>query len=77
MTLLSHYDIPATASAASLTDRAKGVTSSFKDWPNSKVPTFGAGVYTIWHKDGRFIYVSMSGRGITADTIHRNTSHGI
>ena len=68
---------PATASAASLTDRAKGVTSSFKDWPNSKVPTFGAGVYTIWHKDGRFIYVSMSGRGITADTIHRNTSHGI
>lgn len=67
----------ATASASFLTDLAEGVTFSFRDWPNSKVPTFGAGVYTIWHKDGRFIYVGMSGRGITADTIHRNTPHGI
>jgi len=32
------------------------------------VPTFGAVVYTIWHDDGRFIYVGMSGRGITAET---------
>ena len=31
----------------------------------------------IWHNDGRFIYVGMSGRGITADTIHRNTPQGI
>jgi hypothetical protein len=34
-------------------------------------------VYTIWHGDGRFIYVGMSGRGITADTARRNTSQGI
>ena len=58
-------------------DLADGMAYSFGDWPNSAVPTFGAGVYTVWHKDGCFIYVGMSGRGITADTIHRNTPHGI
>jgi hypothetical protein len=60
-----------------LTDLAQGTAYFFRDWPNVAVPTFGAGVYTIWHHDGRFIYVGMSGRGITADTIHRNTPHGI
>jgi hypothetical protein len=50
---------------------------SFADWPNPIVPAFGAGVYTIWHKDGRFIYVGMSGRGMTADTVRRNTPQGI
>ncbi len=64
-------------SAQALTDLADGVAYPFGDWPNSAVPTFGAGVYTIWHKDGRFIYVGMSGRGITVDTIHRNTPQGI
>jgi hypothetical protein len=54
-----------------------GTTYSFADWPNSPVPTFGAGVYTIWHSDGRFIYVGMSGRGITADTVRRNTPQGL
>jgi hypothetical protein len=48
----------------------------FANWPDPAVPTFGAGVYTIWHKDGRFIYVGMSGRGITAGTIQRNTPQG-
>jgi hypothetical protein len=37
----------------------------------------GAGVYAIWHNDGRFIYVGMSGRGITAMTTRRNTPQGI
>jgi len=50
---------------------------SFSEWPNLAVPTFGAGVYTIWHRDGCLIYVGMSGRGITADTAHRNTPQGI
>jgi len=54
-----------------------GPVYSFASWPNSLVPTFGAGVYTIWHNDGRFIYVGMSGRGITAETSRRNTPHGI
>jgi hypothetical protein len=38
---------------------------------------YAAGGYTISHKDGRFIYVGMSGRGITADSVHRNTPQGI
>ena len=41
------------------------------------VPSFGAGVYTIWDNDGRFIYVGMSGRGMTAETIRRNTPQGL
>jgi len=56
---------------------AEGTSHSFRDWPNPAIPTFGAGVYTIWDKNGRFIYVGMSGRGINADTIHRNTPQGI
>ena len=54
-----------------------GTRYLFASWPNTEVPTFGAGVYTVWHKDGRFIYVGMSGRGITADTARRNTPQGI
>jgi len=46
-------------------DLSSGPVCLFADWPNNAVSTFGAGVYTIWHKDGRFIYVGMSGRGIT------------
>src|SRR5215831_16490768 len=59
------------------TDLSQGVAYSFGSWPNSAVPTFGAGVYTIWHQDGRFIYVGMSGRSISENTIPRNTPHGI
>ena len=60
-----------------ITELGHGVAHSFASWPNLSVPTFGAGVYTIWHKDGRFIYVGMSGRGITVETIRRNTPQGI
>src|SRR5215469_7174104 len=56
---------------------SRGTAYSFADWPNEAVPPFGAGVYTVWHNDGRFIYVGMSGRGITTDTIRRNTPQGI
>jgi hypothetical protein len=60
-----------------VTELSRGPAYSFASWPNPSVPTFGAGVYTIWHKDGRFIYVGMSGRGITAETIRRNTPQGL
>src|SRR5258708_23167105 len=56
---------------------SRGAAYSFADWPNPSVPAFGAGVYTIWHNDGRFIYVGMSGRGMTAETKRRNTPQGI
>ena len=54
-----------------------GQSHPFSGWPNPLVPTFGAGVYTIWHKDGRFIYVGMSGRNITAATSPRSKPYGI
>ena len=60
-----------------VTDLSRGEAYSFADWPNPSVPTFGAGIYTIWHNDGRFIYVGMSGRGMTAETLRRNTPQGI
>jgi hypothetical protein len=50
-----------------------GEAYSFADWPNPDVPRFGVGVYTVWHVDGRFIYVGMSGRGMTQDTVIRNS----
>jgi hypothetical protein len=49
----------------------------FRDWPNEAVPRFGAGVYTIWHADGRFIYVGMSGRSITSDSKPGKSPHGL
>jgi hypothetical protein len=60
-----------------VTELSRGAAYSFADWPNPSVPVFGAGVYTVWHNDGRFIYVGMSGRGITAETIRRNTPQGL
>ena len=66
------------APASSFSDLAAGPAYRFSEWPKpNKVPTFGAGVYTIWHHDGRFIYVGMSGRGMTADTVHRGKPLGI
>jgi hypothetical protein len=61
----------------SFSDLATGTVYRFSEWPNSAVPTFGAGVYTIWHDDGRFVYVGMSGRGMTADTVRRKKPQGI
>jgi hypothetical protein len=56
---------------------ADGIAHQFSEWPNSEVPSFGAGVYTIWHRDGRFVYVGMSGRGISKSSVPRNSRHGI
>jgi hypothetical protein len=56
-------------SVAVLTELSRTATRSFADWPDATVPTFGAGVYTIWDRDDRLIYVGMSGRGITAETV--------
>ena len=38
------------------TDLARGPAYSLANWPNPEVPTFGAGAYTIWNNDSRFIY---------------------
>jgi hypothetical protein len=65
------------SSDQAISELSRGAARSFADWPDPAVPTFGAGVYTIWNRDERFIYVGMSGRGITAETIRRNTPLGI
>jgi len=67
--------MPLTAQLAK--ELSSGPSYAFADWPNIAMPTFGAGVYTIWHRDGRFIYVGMSGRGMTIETTPRNTPRGI
>jgi hypothetical protein len=56
---------------------ADGPLYWFRDWPNEAVPQFAAGVYTIWHRDNRFIYVGMSGRNIMADTVPRDKPFGL
>jgi hypothetical protein len=66
-----------TVSTQLVTALSSSTAHKFANWPNPEVPTFGAGVYTIWRNDGRFIYVGMSGRGITAETSRRNTPQGI
>jgi hypothetical protein len=59
-----------------LRDLEFGQLYRFSDWPNAAVPSFGAGVYTIWQ--GRtLIYVGMSGRSIEADTAKRDRPHGL
>ena len=58
-------------------DLSSGAAHSFADWPDRAVPPYGAGVYTIWNKDGQFLYVGMSGRGITSDTVQRNSPYGL
>jgi hypothetical protein len=35
----------------------------FEHWPTGEVPRSGAAVYTVWDREGQFIYVGMSGRG--------------
>jgi len=56
---------------------AQGPLRWFRDWPDASVPSFGAGTYTIWDTDGRFIYVGMSGRNITAGMEVRAKPHGL
>ena len=42
-----------------------GSVNWFDDWPTGDVPKRGAIVYTIWNREGCFIYVGMSGRNTT------------
>src|SRR5215471_9876988 len=53
-----------------------GPLHRFSDWPNSIVPTFGAGVYTIW-QDSILVYVGMSGRSIGAETARADRPLGL
>jgi hypothetical protein len=41
----------------------------FSDWPVEEVPRYAEGVYTVWDRTGRFMYVGMAGRGMAASNI--------
>ncbi len=45
----------------------------FRELSNSDIPKICAGVYTIW-KDQELIYVEMSGRSMSAETIDQHRS---
>ena len=45
-----------------------GPEHAFADWPVQAVPDVAAGVYAIWNR-AQLIYVGMSGRGATANTL--------
>jgi hypothetical protein len=47
-------------------DLLNGPIHWFSDWPCGDVPRSGAVVYTVWNRDGAFVYVGMSGRGFTS-----------
>ena len=38
----------------------------FADWPVETGPKSGSGVYTIWDREEKFVYVGMSGRSADA-----------
>jgi hypothetical protein len=40
----------------------------FSNWPTGDVPRYGAVVYTIWNREGSFIYVGMAGRSFLGGT---------
>ncbi len=61
------------AQSAELVALETGSRYTFRDWPNAEVPQVAAGVYTIWHAD-TFVYVGMSGRGLTSEAIQGHRS---
>lgn len=52
---------------AGLAELATGSLHRFVDWPNPDVPSWRAGVYTVWDDQGVLLYVGMAGRGLLAD----------
>ena len=54
---------------AQLTQLSQGPIFPFADWPNPEVPPVAAGVYTVWDQQGQYVYVGMSGRGMTEQAL--------
>jgi hypothetical protein len=49
-------------SQAAVDQLFSGEKYSFADFPDPDMPVASAGVYTIWDKNDRFLYVGMAGR---------------
>lgn len=52
-----------------------GVLCRFSDWPNTDIPDVAAGLYSIWRQH-EFIYIGMSGRGLTSEEIQQKRQDG-
>ena len=48
----------------------------FFDWPNSAIPRVCAGVYAVYDRDGRFIYIGMAGALLTESAIEKKKKTG-
>jgi hypothetical protein len=46
-----------------------GELHAFSAWPNLEIPRVASGVYTIWNREGAYIYVGMAGRSLTEEAI--------
>jgi hypothetical protein len=55
---------------------AKGPRHPFSDPLDPALPRVAAGCYTIWERDGGYIYAGMAGRGLTADAIRAARATG-
>jgi hypothetical protein len=60
--------------AHALCELHTGTLHPFETRPDAVTPKVSAGAYTIWDTDGRFIYVGMSGKGLTAEVAARATT---
>ena len=48
----------------------------FADWPNRAIPEVCAGVYTVYERSGKFIYVGMAGAQLTEEAIENKQAAG-
>ena len=67
--------IPDPAISVKARELLAAVRHSFAEWPNLVVPQVAAGVYAVWREE-QFVYVGMSGRGLSADAIASHRKDG-
>ena len=48
----------------------------FADWPNCAIPEVCAGVYAIYERSGKFIYIGMAGKKLTEEAIEEKQAAG-
>ena len=61
--------------AREIQELLEGQAFSFGDWPNMLVRHVAAGLYSIWHGP-EFIYIGMSGRGLSEPELQSMRSAG-
>jgi hypothetical protein len=57
-------------------DLALSPLHRFADWPNSSIPRVCAGVYAVYDREERFLYVGMAGAGLNKRVISQKMNAG-